>query len=461
MADIDKLMLQSIYDTLFSSFSNPPEELKMQGTSQNQNLYLSLNWPGQALDIEAFANPQSPTNPGGQAASLQNFSTLVDKLLSINPISSQNGQTLSEIYKLTVTAGVTPPPEDPEAKRRYEEAYNFLNVDGTDYDDSGKPITVKVESPIYTNYKRKMKAYNDALTDLISKYFTLDMKKPEDQRQWSLLGPRYISAADSAYNDWTNAHKAKVEDMLAIESQYINNQVGRVFQEAGLQFGKYKRADVFDPNNSYWPAYAIPANWFAPGAADTWTSVTLDSKTLKVSEHSDFSKISAGGDARWGMWHVGGSFDKEDSHESMNKETTNLTVSFKFTRVQINRPWYNHLLYSIKGWSLGNAYKKGGLSNGLRDQPLDTPFPLLPTSFIAVRDLEIKADFAKEESEMITSKLKTKASFGWGPFSISGGYEHGSSDKKYASSFDGKTIKNNGLQIIGWISTVVPECPPM
>lgn len=461
MADIDKMMLQSIYDTLFSAYADPPADLKLQGTSQNQNIYLSLNWPGQAIDLESFANPQSPANPNGSEKSVQNFSQLVDRLFSINPITAENGHTLSKgIYPLTVKATVTPPPIDEYAKKRYEEAYNFLHADGTDFDGEGKPITVKVDSPVYTNYKRKMDAYNDALTSLIAAYFALDMSKPADQKQWSLLGPRYISKADSAYQDWTNAQKTRVEDMLAVEAQYINNQVGQVFNNAQLQYDKYQRGDISDPNSVYYPAYAIPANWFAPSAASTWTSVTLDSKTLKTNEHSDFSKISAGGNASWGLWHVGGSFDKEDSHVSMSKQTTNLTVSFKFTRVQINRPWYNHLLYSIKGWSLGNAYKKGGLSSGTRNQPLNTPFPMLPTSFIAVRDLSIKADFSKEDSELITSKLKTKASFGWGPFAISGGYEHGSSDKKFASSFDGKTLKNEGLQIIGWLSTIVPECPP-
>ncbi|MEA4916324.1 hypothetical protein [Proteiniphilum sp.] len=461
MADIDKLILQSIYDTLFSAYADPPAELKLQGVSQNQNVYLSLNWPGQALDIASFANPQSPTNPTGDVKSLQNFSTMVDKLFSINPITAENGYTLSQgIYPLTLKAQVTPPPVDEYAKKRYEEAFNYLHTDGTDFDGDGKPIPVKVDSPVYANYKRKMEAYNTALNSLLMVYFGIDLKDPAGQRQWSLMGPGYISKVNSAYQDWVNAQKSRVEDMLAVESQYINNQVGLVFSNANVQYENYARADVFDPTKKYWPAYAIPANWFAPAAADTWTSVTLDSKTLKTNEHSDFSKITAGGDARWGLWHVGGSFDKEDSHVSMNKQTTNIKVSFKFTRVQINRPWYNHLLYSVRGWSLGNSYGKGGLSNGTRNQPLNTPFPMLPTGFIAVRDLAISADFSKEEAEMITSKLQTKVSFGWGPFAISGGYAHGSSDKKFASSFDGKTIRNDGLQIIGWINTIVPECPP-
>jgi len=56
--------------------------------------------------------------------------------------------------------------------------------------------------------------------------------------------------------------------------------------------------------------------------------------------------------------------------------------------------------------------------------------------------------------------LAAKANFGWGPFSVSGGYSKSSSSKKFASEFDGTTISNPGLQIIGWVCSVVPNSPP-
>jgi hypothetical protein len=40
---------------------------------------------------------------------------------------------------------------------------------------------------------------------------------------------------------------------------------------------------------------------------------------------------------------VGGGFDKEDSHASTSKDTSDLSVSFKFVRVDIARPWLNFL----------------------------------------------------------------------------------------------------------------------
>lgn len=461
MENLDEKILQAIYDTLYSAYANPPAGLKLQGTSQTENVYLTLNWPGQQISVEDFANPWSVNNPGGSTDATKNFSILVDNLLAINPIASMNGQTLSKVYAMALDAKVTPPAEDPTAKAEYDKAYNFLHADGVDYDDMGKPISVKVDSPVYVKYSTKMREYNNALAAFLANYFQYDMTKPDDQRKWSLLGPTYLSNVNAAYNDWVNANKTRVEDMLAVESQYANNQVGKVFKESKSLFDSMKRSDPDSPTNYWYPSYAQPANWFAPNAASQWSSVTIQSDNLRTSEHSDFSKITAGGQARWGMWNFGASFDKSDEHQSMNKNTEHLSVKFKFCKVQINRPWYNHLIFSLGGWSLGNSVKKSGFSNGHKDQPLGNIFPLLPTSFIAIRDLEISADFAKEEASMISSKIAGKTSFGWGPFCISGSYEHGSSDKKFASSFDGKTIRNNGLQIIGWINALVPESPKM
>lgn len=406
-------MLQAIYDTLFSAFTSPPPQAQAEGASQADQTYLTLEWPGLQIDISQFANPWSPQNLKGSTEATENLSLLVDKVQSLNPIYSANGQNISDIYNLVVNAQVVPPPLDPAAQKQYDEAIAFLQADGTDYDDAGKPITIKVDSPIYVAYKKKKKAYDSAVVSMMSSYFQYDMSKPEDQRKWSLLGPTFIDAVNTAWDDWTNAQKTKIEDKLAVLAQSSNNQVGVVFNAAKGQFNLLRRASVTNPGKNYWASYASPANWFASSASEEWTAVTIDSKSMHISEHSDYTNMSAGGSASWGLWSVGGSFAKQDSHQSMDKTTTDLTVSFKFARVDITRPWLNFLLFSMKGWNIGQAYTASGLSNGTKTQPLNTPFPNLPTSFIAVRDLQITANWGKEDSSFISSKLSTSASVGW------------------------------------------------
>lgn len=451
-------MLQAIYDTLFSAFTSPPAGAQGQGASQADQTYVTLQWPGLQVDVSQYSNPWSPSNPKGSMAATENLSFLVDKALSINPISAQNGNNVSDVYAEVVTATVTPPPPDPKAEEAYKAALAFLQVQTKEDDGMGGVITVTSDSRVYANYKLKKKAYDNAVISMMANYFQYDMSKPDDQRKWSLLGPTYLDAVTTAWNDWMAAQKSKVESQIAVMSQYSNNQVGTAFAAAQSQFNALRKTSA-DSSKIYYASYASPANWFSASAAEDWTEVTIDSGNLKTSEKSDYSSMSTGGSAGWGLWSLGGSFSKEDSHQSMDQTTQNLKVKFKFARIDITRPWLNMLLLSMTGWSVtGRA--RGALSNGTKTQPLGTPFPLLPTSFIAVRDLSITADWGKQDSESVSSKTAAKSSFGWGPFAISGSYASGSESKTFTSDFDGRTITNNGLQIIGWINTVVPNCPP-
>ena len=460
MAVNEAQIVQAIYDNLFAAFTNPPQGINGGAVSQKDKTYLTLNWPGQQIDVAEFANPWSPGNPTGSTTATEIFSRLVDDSQSIYPVTSPNGNRLTQVFGQVVNAQVVPPPVDPKAKAAYDQAFNFLNTDGTDYDDSGKPITVKVDSPVYSNYKRKLIGYNNAVVALMANYFGYDLTKPEDQRKWSLLGPTFQSAVQSALSDLQNAQQSKVEDAIATLAQNSNNQVGQAFTQARNQYNMMKRAGVVDPTSNWWPSYAQPANWFAPNAAAQWTNITVDSTSLHTSSHSDFTSSSAGAQASWGLWSAGGSFSKQDGHQSMSKDTSALKVSFKFARISIDRPWLNFLLFSLGGWNMGNAFKPGGISNGTRAQPTDSAMPMLSTSFIVVRDVQITANWGHDDSSTITSKLSTSASFGWGPFAISGSYATESSDSKFNSTFDGKTISNNGLQIIGWVNTLTPNSPP-
>jgi hypothetical protein len=460
------LMLQAVYDALFGAFTSPPVGAPTrEGGLQADQTFLALNWPGSQIDPADVANPWSPNNTSGSMYATENLSVLVDKIPSVNPIYSPNGQNISDIYSLVVNAQVVPPPLDPAAKAAYDKAFHFLNAqtNSVSYDDNGAPITTKVwaDSPVYANYKAKLKAYDQAVISMISAYGQLDMRKSADQRTWAMTGVTYADAVNSALADLRAAQDTKVQSMIATLAQSSNNQVGQLFSTARDQFQNIRYQSALNPGKTFHPASASPGNWFAPNAAANWTSITINSGSLQTSAHSDFTSYSTGGGAGWGLWSVGGSYSHQDSHESMSQDTNNLKVSFKYARVDIVRPWLNFLLFNVGGWNLGKAFGPGGLSNGKKAQAPNSPFPLLPTSFIAVRDVQISANWGHEDSSLITSKTSSSASFGWGPFSVSGSYSSGSSDKKFNSQFDGVTISNPGLQIVGWVNTVVPDSPPL
>ncbi|QRM90106.1 hypothetical protein FG167_12970 [Lacinutrix sp. WUR7] len=458
MAVDQEKMLQTLYDSLFGVFTGTPPG--GEAGSEAEKTVLMLNWPGQAIDMATFANPWSPANPSGSQEALETFSALVDPIPLINVGYSSSGKKVSEVQELVVNATVVPPKPSEEAKKAYKKAKAYLTamVDGYD-DNTGAAIKTEGDSPVYANYKRKKDAYLSASTSFLNQYLLLDMSKPEDQRKWSILGPNLQEKVDTAMNDWIAAQKTKTEDNLATLSQSSSNQVGQLFEDAKNNFYTIQRSSVKTAGDKFHPSYARPAAWFAPAAANTWTDMAVSSEETKIQEHSDFKKYGGGASASWGLWSGSASFSKEEGHESMDKETSDLKISFKYTRVEIDRPWMNQLLYDVGGWNIKQAGPKGSISNGTKDQK-GKMMPILPTAFIAVRDLQITAKWGKEDYDLITSKLETKASFGWGPFRISGNYESSSRDMTNTTKFDGTTIKSDGLQIIGWINTVLHESPP-
>lgn len=459
MAINQEMMLQSLYDSIFGVFTHTPPG--GEAGSEADKTFLSLNWPGMPIDMALFGNPWSPNNTEGSMAAIEAFSTLVNKIPTMNPVYSASEKTISQIHEMVVNATVIPPDPDPALKAKYEEAKKYLTMDKTDYDDdTGAKIVTEGDSLVYAKYKKKKQDYLKASTLFLTEYLKYDMAKPEDQRKWSIIGPNLQSSLDTAYEDWVLANKTKVEDNLATIAQSSENQVGQVFLNARNNFNKIQLGSVNNPGQKFHPSYAIPSTWFTSGTGETWTAMTISSESTKLNEHSDFTKYGSSVSASWGLWSASGGFDKSESHEHMDETTSNLKISFKYARVEIDRPWFNGMLYNLGGWKLNAAGGVHSLSDGTKGQKNKT-FSLLPTAFIAIRDLEITADWGKKDMDLIEKKLSTKASFGWGPFKISGNYENSSRDFSKSTNFDGTTISSNGLQIIGWISNVMPASPSL
>ncbi|MDQ3564848.1 MAG: hypothetical protein M3436_12120 [Pseudomonadota bacterium] len=121
--------------------------------------------------------------------------------------------------------------------------------------------------------------------------------------------------------------------------------------------------------------------------------------------------------------------------------TEGFNISFKFCRVNIDRDWFNLALLVNRNWYMFNTaaheYSTGTADNN------PGMFPLLPLSFIAIRDLRITANWSQEDR----SNLEKAVSFGF--FDIRNG------------TLNQNTLEVQGLQIIFWISKLTPPLPPV
>jgi hypothetical protein len=282
------------------------------------------------------------------------------------------------------------------------------------------------------------------------------------------------------------------------------NPVNTVLSNAHQLFEQTLLASALQPTLSYHPSYATPGNWADPLAAQSWTSISINSNRTKIKPDSPFLRAGGSKHLQDGIWKVSSELLNSDVSKAItsnpelikrsqqlnistartsatikedqqrlppdretpesevlishpiDQSTSGIQISFRCCRVNINRPWLLKSLLEIKGWTLpGQA--AGSLSNGtLQDN--SGAFPLLPIGFIAIRDLSISADWGEIDSDIATKAATSENVIGFGPFALSGRYAK--SGKGYQSSFDGVTITSPGLQILGWINLVIPYTPP-
>jgi hypothetical protein len=458
MAIDEAKMMQSMYDTLFGAYTNTPPGGLRAGSQENQ-MFISMIPGGQPVDVQLYANPRSPLNPQGIPAATENFSRLVDHLPLVKATYVDSSKRVSDVYRAVVEgANITPQPENPALKAAYNKAYDLLTDEFDDFDEQGKPTKIPGDSPLYANYKRKMNAYSDAVANFMAEASKYDMKKPEDQRAWAIIGPSKQKMLTTAWNDFQTAQAKKVEDALATVAQSAENQVGRVFTDTQERLTLLEKGSVMDQMDKYLPTYASPANWYSSRAAEGWTSLTFSSAKYQLNQSSSY--VSYGGSAGFsmGLFSVGGSASHSTERHHMDSETSNLSVSFRYARINLERPWFNGLIFDLPGWTYGPV-QKGGVSSGNPDTSANTLLTIVPTGFIVVRDLKISANWGKQDADSIKKATSGGGSFGWGPFSIGGSYQSGSSESNFQSEFDGRTLSAPGLQIMAFISTVMPFAP--
>ena len=116
------------------------------------------------------------------------------------------------------------------------------------------------------------------------------------------------------------------------------------------------------------------------------------------------------------------------------------SISFKYCRVNIDRSWFKLALLSNKNWSMFNTAAQSYSTGRLDENP--GMFPLLPTSFIVIRDLKITANWSGQDQSAIQNSVS------FGPFDLTG------------SVMQQNALQVKGMQIIAWVSKLMPPLPP-
>lgn len=451
-ADKEKMLLENLYDRLFDAICYVPSGKAPAFDRRTTFIQFSKN---EALNPNDFRNMMSPVNPDGDMNQAYYFSQMVDQIPNLDAIYAPSGVLISKTYRAILGGANTNFKPSEEQQKLYKEAYDFLNQE---VEIKGKKAVVP--SDIAVAYDDNQGIYIDAVTAYRSAELELDMKKPADQKKWQVIAPKLKKAIDQAWNQWTREGKEDVEKAQSVMRTTINNAVGMALSQAKEDVADEKWfAGIMAAGSQPWLlSYAIPSDWTEAAGA---TEFKLKSDFLDKS--SSATKHAFDVTAKWnsGLWSVGieakGEFSSSNSHMDAN----NLEISAKLTTVQIMRPWFNPLIFTMENWYT-NAARKNGISNGnISSNVKGLQLPLVPTAFVLASDVEIKAEFSKKDEEIIRQAVDAKANVGWGPFSIGGSYSYSHSEDKLKTDYSGGKITIPGIQIIAWINTIIPPSPPM
>jgi hypothetical protein len=457
-------LVQGIYDNILGSVTKA--ESGGQPLMPAATTVFSLMQPGLAINSKDFANPWTPGNSSGNKDAAINTANLVDAAPTMSALYSDNGNRISQVYK-QILDGVNIPAQtiSDAVKKQIADATAVLyrQISVTD-PDSGAVSQQTVESVLYRDYEDNQTAYFNARAAYVGNYLTAQATA-NGRNTWPLLASTYQIPVQQAYSKWRSESASIIEQNLAIMATSASNALQLAFNEAKALFDGY--GVILDDagtglSTPIYRSSLMPSDWHSVNSSSKWATVDIKSGSASSSQSSDYTSYGGSAGFSLGLFSIGGSAGHSESHQQASTESNGLEISFSYTLVQIRRPWLTFNLLGTKGWNLGNLYKKGLISNGSKSYAsgVKPVMPLLPTSLVVVKDVVIKANWSAADSSLIKSATTGGGSVGFGPFSIGGSYSHSSSNATWHSAFASGAITVPGVQIIGWISQLVPYCPP-
>jgi len=466
-------LVHRLYDRIFDSLT---EGDGGRAAFAPAKIFFTLEPRGRIIEPKGFADAWTPGNPNGSHDAAANISDLADEAPIFCARHTPGRATVSELYEQVLRAAITTDDQPSEmTKNAYKEANDFLNAKVQNPNAPGR--FSPQQSQAYQTYQINRAAYRNAALALRSAY-AATLADPRLEADWPLRAPSLQAAAEQAWSAWRAGHADEIESALAtLESSGVE-QVKRAFAGASELFESYKMQ--FDEGEPRRYSLLLPPDWPQPSVSDNWPSAHFDNATAAANPNSDYLKYCHGAGFSVGLWSAGDRASSSSPSFQSAASAESIKISYQYALIAICRPWLAGHLFSLPGWRMEVAkrrpwladllfnmpgwrttpVKKGMLSSGSRIGQERALFPLLPQAFLAIKNLTITGDFSSSELNEANSLIDAGASVGWGPFSISGSHSHSRSEEIVKGSADSAGIRAPFVQIIGWVSNILPYCPP-
>ena len=454
MAINETQVMQAVYDLLFASVTTTPPGAP--ATTGFENAVITVEQPGRPIRVADYYKAWSPGSKTSDALATKRFAMLVDPAPAFAEQYQPNGHSISSLYQQVLGAQFATQQPTAIDRQAYDDAEKFLfrEVTVTD-EETRKKITKQVDSAIYRNYKQAKADYAKALATYHAHYLEF-MKTAAGRQKWPLIGTTFRTPVDIAWNQLQAAEANRVEDALAALEQAGDQQLARVFKDANQQFLGYQRPDPTNPNQAFATSYALPSNWTDLSQAWAQVSIMSEATQTQVDRTGTSADLASTAPDREGsLWVI--QQDQFEERYAIDTTTRSLSIQFEYSLVVIERPWLRVDLLSLPSWSIKNL-APGAFSSGSKADQHARLLPLIPQSFVVIRNLRIKAAWGKQDLERIQQVTSNSATTAFGLFLLSCS---GTQTDRFESHFESDTLSTPDPQILGWINAITPFSPPL
>jgi hypothetical protein len=377
----------------------------------------------------------------------------------------QAGVKLSSVYKDSLTmCEVADMPLTAEQAALIEKSKAFLMVE-EEIDDpkdflspSPRKIKVQKESAVMERYREYLSKFDDAVCDYSTAWAASQTGDLAAKIIWNRSGGLKKRAALRALADWESfGMKQQVEQAQSMIAHITGSSMVAYTQNLLRNLKLIEESTAGQTGDIFYPATLIPS---AFARSDGWT--TFNRRSIHSTYQQNQSSSSWGASGKYsgffGLIRANAGASGSSSTKTVAYQGSEFGIEFKFTQVQIVRPWFEPTFYKSRGWR-PNAMWSLNYSKQISDGKPSPDGEMIgfATKALFIKDLTI---YSKElaialRAEM--SNIQAGGGFSWGPFSLGGSYATSKESFESSISTDNTSITVRGMQLIGFVSSLLPK----
>lgn len=420
--------------------------------------FIAFCSPGVAIAEADLMFADMTTKPEINANSA--FSQVVNNIPNSQGFWGLTGKKVWDIYGDALTEITLPQTTlTPAQQAMLTKAQNFLVQTVTKTDPfTGATTTVTQDSLPYASYKACQTAYLSALTNYNGLQIQANAPGASDTivQQWARNGAGLKSVVATAYGNWvSNGYKDYVEEAIGIISNLAGQGPQAMYQTMKTNFNMDRLTDTL--GQQFYPTYVYPPDPLQAALDGSWLNYEFNLADVQTFQSNSQTNSGGSASASWGLWSASASAEYGEGSSSYSCDTKGLSVTTQLLQVPLTRAWMQPEIFWSRGWKWSPEAGLGPVSDGAN--PPQGLMPLYPTSMILAKNLQINLDMTNQSNSSQWSSISTSASFGWGPFSISGNYSHSQSSAQSSYTKTDSGISVPGSQIIAFVCEVIPQSP--